>query len=168
MAFNKDAEIKLENAVAQTAEFVIENGVLVAPTKVEYTVDATPSWDNKLAQTVDYVIEDGVAVIPVLGNDLSELELFIRGDMNSWGTSNAYKLAYDSSTNSLSWEWTIEKGKGFKVSTSNFGSASNISDSPTLVNDGGSSNCPVAETGTYKVLVCYVEDVLTCTVTKVE
>ena len=69
---------------------------------------------------------DGVYVVTVSGLDtathsvsIDPVKLYVRGDMNGWGTTNA--LVYDEATDSASLEVTVAAGQSFKVAPENWG-----------------------------------------------
>lgn len=61
-------------------------------------------------------------------------DVYIRGEMNDWGTPEAYKFAYDEATEAYSWTGEIKAGVAFKIADANWGKI-NYSAGPELYLD---------------------------------
>jgi hypothetical protein len=90
---------------------------------------------------------------------------YVRGDMNGWGTEDAYKLAFDETTMTASITLFIDATKGFKVADGNWKFQFGSKDGQLVANDGGSGNINVEASGLYKITVSGLDTTThTCTI----
>lgn len=81
-------------------------------------------------------------------------ELYIRGDMNSWGTPEEAKFAYDEKNDKAILTVTLVEGHQFKIADASWGFEKKYED--TLIDafiEGDGGNIKVAKAGTYTFIV---------------
>lgn len=96
--------------------------------------------------------EDGV-ITPVEVKKEAPV-LFVRGDMNSWGSPDEYKLVYDAATDTATLEVTLTAGHNFKIADASW--AVSVGYTDTLGDAfaaGAGGNITVVTAGTYIITV---------------